>query len=210
MVRRAAFTFIELIFAIVVIAVSVLSLPVMNQVISKGTDSALIQEAIFAAATELNQVVTYRWDENSLESTSPYAKVLRVNANDCNASIDKRAGHIVIASGKDTHRMCTHNTLLRPSVTLGKDGGDLDDIDDNIKSLGPLYVGTADAQGYKKTGMKSKIDVAYAAFNDITATEKNMKKITVTVVDEDGNDVVVLSTYSANIGEVEYYTKRYN
>jgi len=204
-VRRSAFTFIGLIFAIVIIAITVLSLPVMNQVLSKGTDGALIQEAIFAAATELNQAVTYRWDENSLEATSPYAKVLRVDAADCSAGLNLRVGHV----NQPFHRRCTDDDTLSPS-TLGKDAADLDDIDDTIKAAGSLYSGDATtAAGYKKA-LSTKIDVSYASFADITATEKNMKKVTVTVLDASGNTLVVLTTYSANIGEVEYYTRRYN
>ena len=205
MVRRSAFTFIELIFAIVIIAITVLSLPVMNQVLSKGTDGALIQEAIFAAATELNQAVTYRWDENSLEATSSYAKVLRVDAADCSAGLNLRTGHI----NQPFHRRCTDDDTLSPSA-LGKDAADLDDIDDTIKGAGSLYSGDATtAAGYKKA-LLTKIDVSYASFADITTAEKNMKKVTVTVLDTSANTLVVLTTYSANIGEVEYYTRRYN
>ena len=71
MVRRAAFTLIELIFAIVIIAISVISLPMMSQTVSEGIDANIVQEAIFASATELNEAVTAHWDENSIEASMP-------------------------------------------------------------------------------------------------------------------------------------------
>jgi len=82
-VRRAAFTLIELIFAIVIIAISVISLPMMSQTVAKGIDANIVQEAIFAAATELNEAVTAHWDEASMEvnTTTSFAKV--INPGDC-------------------------------------------------------------------------------------------------------------------------------
>ena len=45
--KRFGFTMIELIFAIVIIAISVMSLPMMTQVTNKGLEESLVQEAIF-------------------------------------------------------------------------------------------------------------------------------------------------------------------
>ena len=84
MVNRSAFTMIELIFAIVIIAISVLSLPMMNQVISKNIEGSIVQEAIFAASAELNQVVSYYWDENSMEGTATLSRVVHVVSSICN------------------------------------------------------------------------------------------------------------------------------
>jgi len=73
-VVKRAFTLIELIFAIVIIAITVVSLPMMTQVISKGIEKNLLQEAIFAGAAVLNESVSAKWDENSVESpTDPNA-----------------------------------------------------------------------------------------------------------------------------------------
>lgn len=206
MVRRSAFTFIELIFAIVIIAITVLSLPVMNQALSKGNDAALVQEAIFAATTELNQATTYRWDENSLEAKTAYSRVVPTSNTDCNTN-HLRPGHI---PNQTLHRRCTNNDALRPS-TIGIDTNDndiADDLDDTNGTTSNMYSDDAStASGYKKD-LNIRTDVNYVAFGDITKDEKNMKKISVTVSNADGT-VALLSTYSANIGEVGYYHKRY-
>lgn len=66
MVRRSAFTLIELIFAIVIMAITVITLPMVMQVDSASRDKNLAQEAILAASAKLSQVLTYQWDERSL------------------------------------------------------------------------------------------------------------------------------------------------
>lgn len=65
MVGRKAFTLIELIFAIVIVAITVLSVPVMLQINSRGIQAGVDQEAVFAASAKLMQTLSYPWDEYS-------------------------------------------------------------------------------------------------------------------------------------------------
>lgn len=65
MVRRSAFTLIELVFAIVIVAITVLSIPVMLQINSRGIEASVDQEAVFAASAKLMQTLAYPWDENA-------------------------------------------------------------------------------------------------------------------------------------------------
>lgn len=66
MVRRSAFTLIEMIFAIVIMAIVVVSLPMMMQVDNDSRQKNFAQEAVLAASAKLSQVLTYQWDERSL------------------------------------------------------------------------------------------------------------------------------------------------
>lgn len=70
MVRRNAFTLIELVFAIVIVAITVLSVPVVLQINSRGVQAGVDQEAVFAASAKLMQTLSYPWDENSSLVTS--------------------------------------------------------------------------------------------------------------------------------------------
>lgn len=194
---------IELIFAIVVIAITVLSLPMMTQVTSTSSERNIVQEAIFAASTELNQVVSYYWDENSLQDDNILAKV--VSNGDCNETTKLRPGHI----NQPYHRRCIDDTTLRPSTTLGSDGGDLDDLDDIDQTQHQIFtLNPASATGYKEV-YTSQLTVAYSDFGDETAADQNIKRITVTIRDADNNITTILRTYSANIGEIDYYKRRY-
>ena len=207
MVRRAAFTLIELIFAIVIIAISVISLPMMGQVVSKGVSTNLVQEAIFAAATKLNEAVTYKWDENSTNAAAPdsLSRVINTAVNDCSTPDGQRPGYIL----QPMHRKCLSNLAVRPSA-LGKDGGDLDDLDDLVETNVALFSGGAGADAYKDNDdpYKSTIAVAYANFGTITAASKNIKLISVTISNSKG-PITKLDAYSANIGEIDYFRRTF-
>ncbi len=205
MVRRAAFTLIELIFAIVIIAISVISLPMMSQTISEGIDANIVQEAIFASATELNEAVTAHWDEASMEAntTTSFAKV--INHGDCNSTQTSdryrlRPGHIL----QPLHRSCLNDlTITAYNSNTDNNIDSLDDMDleDN------LTVGTVDEEGYKDV-YRSDVAVDINATFGPTVNSQNIKSI-VSTVTKDGVTIVVLRTYSANIGEVDYYKRNY-
>ncbi len=209
MVRRAAFTLIELIFAIVIIAISVISLPMMSQTISEGIDANIVQEAIFASATELNGVVTAHWDENSIESGMPdsSARVIETVINMCNndnnsSTFRQMLGHI----NQPLHRRCldANTTVTTPSNASATAVDSLDDWELGDKNI---TIGTSGAEGYKETYQSNVIVSPNANFNG--ANNANIKSIVSTVKDEDGTTIAVLRTYSANIGEVDYYKRNY-
>ena len=204
MVRRSAFTLIELIFAIVIIAISVVSLPIMNQAIGKGIDANLVQEAIFAAATELNEAVTANWDDNSTEagSTNLYARVIDINGSSCNGTTHLRIGHI---SGVEKHRRCLNSSLIGPEDANTTALISLDDMEHVKRNI--FVDTTTDAKGYKKK-YTSQVDVTRGAtFNG--SANPDMKLLTITIRDEEDKILTLLKTYSANIGEIDYYHRSY-
>lgn len=202
---KLAFTMIELIFAIVIIAITVLSLPMMTQVTSKGIENNLVQEAIFAASTKINETVSYYWDENSLESGKYLSNVVSVAPSDCNETTKLRSGHI----NQPLHRRCIDDTTLRPSTTLGSDSADLDDIDDVHGSTTNIFTSTTtSASGYKKN-YNVTTSVSYASFGTEASTTNNIKKIEVTVTDSSSNTITKLNTYVSNIGEIDYLKRSF-
>ena len=208
MVRRAAFTFIELIFAIVIIAISVVSLPMMNQVIDKGTNANLVQEAIFAAATELNEAVTAHWDENSIDPTSPnsYARVIdhsgNCNNNPLSPTYRQMPGHI----NQPLHRRCLDASATTPADSNINNA--VDALDDMKHSASNIFVdSTKDTKGYKKNYTSKVVVKRGATFGG--AANPDMKSITIEIKNGDGDLITSLKTYSANIGEVDYLRKEY-
>jgi len=194
-VVRPAFTLIELIFAIVIIAISVVSLPIMTGVTQKGVEQNILQEAIFAASAQLMGITAAYWDERSMEDAnlSDLSRVVDIGG-DCNATTRLRPGHIA----QPFHRRC-----LDSNTTTGLDatGGSFYSLDDAVAAADgtPAIFDNpnADAAGYKDTYTSS---AAISRTNDI-------KKITVSVEDSSGNTITKLITYSANIGEPEYYKR---
>ena len=209
MVRRYAFTMIELIFAIVIIAISVLSLPMLSQVISSNIERNLVQEAIFAASAELNQVISYAWDENSMELGSSLSRVVWDSPTDCSTTTQLRPGHIA----QPYHRRCADANATRPTAAFvfGSELNDLDDLDDVNVTAHSIYINpTASATGYK-TIYNSTFSIVYANFDPAFApSNNNIKRIQVLIQDQVTNDVITsLSTFSSNIGEIDYYKRSY-
>ena len=198
---RTAFTMIELIFAIVVIAIAVVSLPMMMQVNSKGMENNLAQEAIFGASVELMQATTGYWDANSMKdiNLSDYARVVNIS-NDCNATTKLRPGHI----NQPFHRRCIDDTTIHTAsnATGNPDFSTLNDF----AGTKQLFIGNANgASGYKDMNYTSTIAVA------LNSADRNIKDITVTVRDVADNNktITVLKTQSANVGEPQYYKRTF-
>jgi len=216
--KKSAFTLIELIFAIVVISIAVISLPTMNAVLSKGIEGNLVQEAIFASSAKINEIISYPWDENSIPSNSIYSQVIWSSANDCNQTTKLRTGHIY----QQLHRRCLDDnfSIVQPtsSTALGfeaNDAGIYDDIDDFNNVSTKIFIDYQDssiitsAEGYK-TPYRMDVNVTYADFGTTTASSKNIKKIDISIINLTTHTIATkIHTYSANIGEVDFYKRTY-
>ncbi len=200
MVRRTnnrnkfAFTMIELIFAIVIIAISVISLPMVSQITQKGIESNILQEAIFAASTELMGATSGYWDERSMEdeSLSSLSRVIDISG-DCNGD-RLRSGHI----SQPFHRRCLDSNLI-----TGLDNNstiNIYSLDDTKKTDKPIFTDSdKEAEGYKDT---------YTSSIDINRTN-NVKIVTATIKSSSGDIITILKTQSANIGEIDYYKRMF-
>jgi len=182
--RRAAFSMIELIMAIVVIAVVVAGVP---QILQRNVESMaqnLVQEDLFSAARTASQVLTYPWDDNSPDSTNigtelAYSRILDVGGGNFARDTDAFGNPIPWRVGgiqQDWHRKF-HDTNGTDTVGSGGAnisgwGGDGGYIDDS----GVFPLASASGGG--------------------GAT--NMKIAIITVGD------VTLRVYAANIGEIQY------
>lgn len=196
---RPAFTMIELIFAIVVIAIAVVSLPIMMQSNTKGIENNIAQEAIFAASVELMQATAGFWDANSTDDSneSDYARVINISG-DCNSSTKLRPGHI----NQPYHRRCLDDTTLQ--TASNQKNTSFITLDDFNHSKEKLYIGDgSDGSGYKHLNYTSELLV------EQKSDDNDTKILTVTVFDEANNSVTLLRTRSANIGEPQYYYRTF-
>ena len=192
---RSAFTMIELIFAIVVIAIAVVSLPMMVQTVSKGIEGNIVQEAIFAGSAQLNEATTYAWDESSVEdlNISELARAVNTNHLDC-----PRLGFI--------QRKCLTNLNTRPLDASVVNGSSIDSI---VYTNQPVFLGTLDATTYK-TDYRRNLSVTrciagntFVPLNQAESTNHNVKQIEYKTKDvTNSKTIVILRAYTANIGEV--------
>ena len=185
---------IELIFAIVVIAITVLSLPMMTQVTSKGTEDALVQEVIFAAAAELNQATSYHWDANSIDTNASLAGVINTNG-DCNAITHKKPGHAA--------RKCVNTLALGVANVVT---ANLPSVNDAAHAAQSIFIDTSNVEnavtGYKHAAYRSTLTVAHpVAFGNANAND--VKRVRISIDDGGANTITTLATYIFNIGDYD-------
>ncbi len=136
--QRKAVAMIELIFAIVIMGIVMLSAPLMLSTANKSVYVGVQQESIATVATEIGMILTHHWDEanTDLNFTAP---ILRTKGNpDLNETTNAagfatgfRAG---TPSGEYERTFLTslggRLTATNPSTTNFTAEGDFDDIDD--------------------------------------------------------------------------------
>lgn len=195
---RSAFTMIELIFAIVIISIVVISLPIMTRITSEGAEQNLLQEAIFAASAEVTGSMAYDWDENSAQdiNLSSASRVIDLSGNCENNSLSERyrykPGHIV----EFGHRRCLESNATG-AADVNTTGIALE-----AAAHGNAVVfdaGTKNATSYKQNYRSSVV----------VARNGNVKTVTSTIEEENGDDVVVLRANSYNIGEIDFFKRRF-
>jgi len=200
---RKAFTMIELIFAIVIISIAVVSLPIMSKVTEKGIEEGILQEAIFAGSAELISVSSAYWDTNSMSDSalSHISRVIDVGAScENNTSSIRhrlRPGHI----SQPFHRRCVEDTS--GSLATSSDSS-YPDLNDAAHGLRDIFTDTdTELKGYKQT-YKSVVSVS------LNSSNSNVKDITVLVTNAAADtNITILRMQSANIGEIDYYKRRF-
>jgi hypothetical protein len=218
---------IELIFAIVIIAIVVISLPLMMKTNEDAMEANVVQEALFASSAKIMQVLSYPWDQHSVDSTNPntYGKVVDIPTGntayvrkDANGTTDVassyRVGHIL----EDNHRRF-HDASLPDANKIGT----LTPINsptalNNIGAINAPFDNPAtSATGYKNN-YTMDVSVSYipdnggSTFifaNTGTSTPSNVKLLAVTIKDSKGIPLTLLRSYSANIGEFDFAKRRF-
>jgi hypothetical protein len=210
---RPAIAMIELIFAIVVMGIALMSAPMLISVATQSSFVTIQQEAINEAASHLSMIMGYHWDEG--DANDLYLDpILVVSGGDSNLSQEGVTGRRH-GTPKESRRSFiredgTSNIAATTPANLGTDTGDTieDDVDDfigdhdlvEIESASADYVeGTGDikisttvtyindAPGggtYENPGGDEKL--TFNTFTTNTANSTNIKRIVVRLTDESG------------------------
>ena len=226
--KRRGFSLIELVFAIVVIAISLMTVPLMLNQGAKSNQFALMQESILAAHTKMGNILSFKWDENSGDNNDTIVRVLDVTAGD--SQLDRktavrRVGHI---HDDLRRRMQDSETNATSLGALGIEVADLyDDIDDfNGKSVIVAPVGAATQKGkfdYLDADLNLTTSVTYISddvnysqqdiafdFNAsdvITAGSSNIKMVELNATSVNSDIPFVFRMFSSNIGQSKLYER---
>ncbi|MHC3995225.1 type II secretion system protein [Thiomicrolovo sp. ZZH C-3] len=218
--RKHAFTMIEMIFAIVIIGITVAGVSQIMTRSGQTMEGALSQEAVFLASMEGARVFSSLWDPNSKDGASElsYSKILDTNAlaNYMRTCIDPitdirsnqpctatQASSVLRYGGiaQDKHRRF-HSQPTASSVPYPEG------MPDNATAL-PI----TGPNGYKHTYEVSRSS-DYVNFNNNgfntngtggAETDIKMTEININAT-ENGNTVnlVKMRVYSYNIGEIDF------
>lgn len=223
---RNGASMIELVIAIVIIGIAMMTLPMMLTRVQSNNEFAMQQEAILMARTQLGDILTYPWDEKSTDSSLNVGVLdtqgdSHFNRNPDNNST-RRIGHV---KADKRRKFFTNEVNASVANTFGQpDGGaifpdDIDDFDTNtsVKVLTNSTDTNAtlgykvsdsnmtisikyldDTTTYNTTNGIATIDINTSAATPIGTT--NIKMIEVSLKNSllDGN--MTLRAFSSNIG----------
>lgn len=201
---------IELIFAIVVISIAVVTLPVMTGSTDKALEGNIIQEGIFAAGTAINEASTLYWDQRSQDDTNSsggLSRVLNLSDLNCNrinplqtqGQINRRClDENVTAAANDTTDASTIDNM---EVTWNNTNIITDNPEKETYKQG--YFADADVSQCATTGCTTPSGSVIKFGETGDGVGPSLKQIDFEIADSDGNTLIVLRAFSANIGDVE-------
>jgi len=231
-IKRKAIAMVELIFAIVIMGIALMSAPTLISQAAQGSLTVIQQEAIVAGATEIGMIMTRAWDEADTDETN-YNPILVVNENIAalNEAADDAGnllGRRVGTPQSSSRSFLTASGQRLNASDIGADGGDLDDIDDfngkeTTLGLGVSGESTSTEEGdYIDSSLKITTAVAYnnsptgnyasttISFNSpfsVAANSANIKSISTHVTsgshDAELHTDITLRAFMCNIGSYE-------
>jgi len=139
-IHRPAVAMIELIFAIVIIGISLLSIPNLLRISSDSSLVTIQQEGIAMAAAHTNALMTYAWDEQNTDSIGLYVtKKLHVGAS----------GTVFLSQGGNptplTFPLARNRTFAAAGITASVIGTDVNDSNDDVDDFDDVNSSTKKA-----------------------------------------------------------------
>ena len=227
-IMRRGIAMIELIFAIVVMGIVMMSAPMLISTAAKSGYATIQQEGINEVASQINIILGYAWDESNTDDSRPPVILLTEGDSDLNAVgiTGRRAG-----TPSDSPRTFLDSNGSDWNASTVFDDGDMDDMDDfndntSLREINDtaVQVTTADytekkddisisrSIGYINDNASAGTYLDPGADNKITfdlntttiAVTSNIKKISVTLTSTSGvdelNKTITLHAFSCNIG----------
>jgi hypothetical protein len=217
---RPAIAMIELIFAIMVMGIVLLPVPMLLQQATESGFVAIQQEGINEAASQANMVLGYHWDENDADERY-IDPILRVTAGDANLDEFNITGRRIGTPQESKRSFVRDDSQRFFASALGSDSNDSDDMDDLINNWNLTLIEDATSDYAERTTVNIATTVNYIndgvsggnyqgtdiTFNPSWANAggtTNIKHIQVTLTSTSGTDelnkTITLHAFSSNIG----------
>ncbi len=212
---KKGFTFIELIIAIVVIGIALMSVPLLLSQSSRSDEFSINQEAILAATTKMGDILTYPWNDTNSSGVLHVFDVTKGDSELNRTATDKnrRIGHF-----KEKYRRKFYDQITEANSTLGHDkDNDFNDIDD---FNGQSTLVTGGGSGDYLMDLNLSVSVFYIRNDDVNYSQHplnlgelnisshtpttNIKMVEVNVSDNHtGDRITTLKAFSCNIGSYQ-------
>ena len=225
---RKGIAMIELIFAIVIMGITLMSIPNLIYQASESGYTTIQQESIAAAASDLSLILSREWDENGTDSSigSPI-----LNTDSTTTSLeDNRSG-----ARSRSYATGLGGTPLNASTIIINGDGDYDDIDDVHGITGSVtLIEGDDEQDLIDVNISITTTVEYIAdaptassgtdwsdsvtlsfntpFGAPGVTTTNIKKVSITLesnssVEELSDKKIIFNAFSCNLGSYKLERK---
>jgi len=231
---RPAVAMIELIFALVIMGLVLMSAPRLINVAAQSGYITIQQEAINEAASQANMVMGYYWDEAVTDDI--YApSVLKVTAGNDDLNENGTGGYRKGTPSLSKRSFVrSDGSRLSASTSLGPEGGDRDDLDDFKGDTNLTLISVSSADYIEGSTIKIHTDIAYISdtpsggnftpngihiiwyspnFSSTAAGTTNVKRITVTLTSTSGIEELAknikLNAFSCNIGSTIFEEKTF-
>lgn len=231
---RPAIAMIELIFALVIMGIIMSSAPLLISNASKSGFVSMQQEAINEAASQLNIILGYQWDENNTNEL--YLPTILTASGDTDLNVIGTTGRRLGTPEESTRTFIRSDGIknIPVSTTLGFETGEVvgleDDMDDfsgttNLVEIVET-VDDTEAEYIETTTIQIATTITYnndganynqstISFNPFTAVggTSNIKQITATLTSTSSADEldkeIKLHAFSCNIGSYELAGKAF-
>ena len=204
---RNGSSMIELIIAIVVMSMAMMTLPIMLTTTQNNNTFIIQQEAILIAKTQLDNILTYPWDENSEDNN------FNVGILDTNSTNYSRADRVGLVIANKRRKFFTTTTW---ASTIGLETGettpdDIDDFHDKEKNLTDINDVNATLDYKLSNDLNMTIPVKYISDINLTAIfdfnetstptgTTNIKMVEVSLKNSFLDKDITLRAFSCNIG----------
>lgn len=204
---RKGLTLIELIFTMVIVAITFTVIPKLIQVMGNARAQTIKEDAIYNTMTLMGKIVNLPWDQNNTTSNA----ILHVNSGssdyDCQADNYRQGG---FKGGRNC--VGEGNITIHNASPIGIENTNYDDIDDfDGESLNTL---TPCSNALYDLG----VVVNYVQDNNdevTSGTSTNIKRIVITTdynstfTRHDGSSCMVFDYWSYNIGQIDIKRRRW-
>jgi type II secretory pathway pseudopilin PulG len=221
MVAKRGIAMIELIFALVIIGIVLMSAPMLIQQSIKSSNIALQQEAISAAAAQVSIILSMNWDENNSNLPAGVSPILETNRTSYTFTTAPMG--LIGVTSRNSKEDINSTLVPTPIFNFGKNKDanettytNFDDVDDYDGTKFGLMVFnnenvSSDIGEYIDVNLSMNTQINYvddnktANINNINAGEiTNIKFIQLHLTSDSGidelNKSIIMKAFSCNIG----------